>query len=93
VRARERCGFVLLLVLAGACPAQAQQKEPLTITAVDGFVELGVRSRQETRSSRGVEVPYSDELKFEERLHLDLGTASPATCSCSRRRCRAETTS
>jgi hypothetical protein len=72
VRARERCGFVLLLVLAVACPAQAQQKEPFTITAVDGFVELGVRSRQETRSSRGVEVPYSDELKFEERLHLDL---------------------
>ena len=69
---RGRYALVVLLVLAVASPAQAQQKEPLAVSGLHGFVELGVRWRDETRSSYGVEVPYADELKFEERLHLDL---------------------
>jgi hypothetical protein len=71
--ARRRYGLVLLLAVAITGPVQAQQKEAFTITEMDGFVELGVRSRQESRSSgssaSGVD---SDELKLEQLLHLNL---------------------
>jgi len=71
--ARRRYGLGLVLAVAIAGPVQAQQKEAFTISDIHGFVEFGVRSRQENRSSEsGASGVDADELKFEQLLHLNL---------------------
>jgi hypothetical protein len=65
---------LLPLLVAAACPVQAQQIEPFEVGNISGFVDLGFRARREDRSRNGVGTAAdSDEIRFEERLHLNLG--------------------
>jgi hypothetical protein len=68
--------FVLLLVLGGTiAPLRvgAQQIRAVQITDINGFVEVGAKSKREERSRSGATPSFSDEeIQSNQLLHVDL---------------------
>ncbi len=69
--------LLVLLIAANAAPAATNGNGPesalLKAERVDGYVELGLRGRNDRRSRRGSGTSFSrNELKLDQILHLDV---------------------
>ena len=68
---RALLALLVPLVLSGRPdPATAQQIEPLKLTDVRGFVELGVESRRELREREGQDTFDRDDINLREILNV-----------------------